>query len=128
MRFAVLFHLPDCKIDSVPFDVPLLRFSPSILAAQNRRRFPTHSTMKREPCRQVYISRRLLSPSCTDNNRSNQRETTREDSKSGRASGARVSTLAAESNFVECHPRGSARTVVQRSASERSNRSIAISS
>lgn len=72
----------------------------------------------------------------SDNNRSNQRETTGEDSKSGRASGERVSTLAAESNFVECHPRDSGRAaaamavvvVVQRSAFECSNRSIAISS
>lgn len=42
MRFAVLFHLPDCKIDSVPFDMPLLRFSRSIPPARNRR-FPMHS-------------------------------------------------------------------------------------
>lgn len=105
-----------------------------------------HSTMKRgEPCRQVYIvaspflppplpppalpPRLFPAPGGTDNNRSNQRETTREDSKSGRALGARVSTLAAESNFVECHPRDLGTAVaVQRSAFERSNRSIAISS
>lgn len=43
MRFAVLFHLPDCKIDSVSFDMPLLRFSRSILPARNRC-FPMRST------------------------------------------------------------------------------------
>lgn len=114
--------------------------------------FLMHSTMKRgEPCR-ASIYRRVFPPTpasspprgrgrgwITDNNRSNQRETTREDSKSGRALGTRVSTLAAESNFVECHPRdldaaaaaataATATAAMQRSAFERSNRSIAISS
>lgn len=75
LSFVRLQKLTRCARHST---CPLLRFSPSIAPPARNRRFPTHSSMKREP-RRLPLPRARITIGVTSG------ETTREDSKSGRA-------------------------------------------